>query len=233
MSIKHIIYIIIFSIFVGISLWVNHKFNSFQNEIIYWQNQTSKIDTIKIIDSTSVSKLTIQVKKLSSRNKDLQKELNKKNSKIQSQLNIIGILEDSIKNISTHDSVINDTMGIRTFDINMNDFFITGYFQKQFPYEISFTRLLAKFNLEANIVQNKNKSWSVYIDTKNSSLKISDINTKVIPYSSSFKDKILCGYGIYLADKFSELHGIIGYKHYIIQVGYSTNGIGLGLNYKF
>lgn len=223
----------IFILLFSISFWVNHKFIDFRNEITHWQNEAAQKDTVTIIDSTGYEKLALQVDKLSSRNKDLQKELKKKDAKIQSQINIIGALEDSIKNVSTQDSIINDSIKIRTFDINIDAFNIVGYFQKQSPYEISFTKLLAKFNLEANIVENKDKSWSAYIDTDNPSLKITNINTKVILYTPSFREKLNFGAGIYLSDKFSSLHGLIGYNRYILQIGYTTNGIGIGANYKW
>lgn len=224
---------IIVSLFLY-TLYTNHKINVINDQVVYWQNQAALKDTTTIIDSTLVKQLAIQVDKLKSDNKSLNKILNKQESTIQSQLNIILSLQFTVDSLSTTDSTIaidGDTTSIRVFEVNKNGVNITGYFEKFSPWRITFSNISVVFDLEANIVENKDGTWQTFVDTNNPLIVVNNITTKIIPYEPTWKEKLKLGVGAYVGKNNFALFGQGFYSRYGVLVGYSTTGIILGGTY--
>jgi hypothetical protein len=222
-------------------LFINHKIVSYENTIYDLYNQIAQKDSIVKLTNNSYSKLAISVDKLKSENENLNKKLKKSDATILSQLNLIGTLNDSLLNISTewNDTIFVNDSGdtelqytTRIFNVTKNTLNIRGYFQVVEPYNLFITSFESKFDLEVNIVENKNKTFSTFVYSKNDNVVFDNISTKLIPYKQEWYKKIQFAPGIVISNKNLMVNTIIGYNKYTFMIGYGTyNGMNIGFNY--
>jgi len=215
---------------------VNAKINALNNDIEYWRNQAALTDTITVIDSTINIKLAQTVREIESENKKLNKLLKEEKDKIKAQVEINALLLDSINNLNTSAGSIvivnNDSVRTRLFKYNANAFKLSGYFEIDNPYRISFDTLSATTDLEINFTENKYGTWKVYVDSKNKNLKLNSIEPKIVPYNKTFWEKIEIIVGAYVGKNNVGIVSDIMYSKYGAIIGYSNNGLLIGGSYR-
>lgn len=199
---------------------------------------SAKIDTLtetkeKFKDLYETS--SREVSKIQSRNRELEQYLSERKEELDLKSDIIGQLSDSIKNINTvADTIFIDSssVSVRTFSKYFDPFYISGYFEVQSPYRISFDSVSASINLEISYFKNDNDIWNTYVDTKSSKLVINNIKTIVKTQDKSFYDKLGIGAGVAAVNSSLSLYGRVSYDKLNLLTGYGTKGLFLGVDYN-
>lgn len=202
------------------------------------QNELAKVDTVTVVDSTTVKQLTLLVDEIKLKNKRLGKLLNSKNAEIKSYTSIVANLQDSIKDVRTEDSLRIDyltqkTFGVRVFDINKGSFHLTGDFMKDEPWNISFRTIRADIALQIATVENKNGTWETFVNAQDTGVFITDIDTRYQPYKKTLFERLRLGVGCMANTNAVDGFGIIGLDRYAITAGYGTEGFKVGTLYLF
>ena len=219
------------------TLFYNIKINSLNSEILEWQNEAARLDTISTYYKSISEKLSLQVDGIKSENKKLNRLLEKKDEVIISQVAIIGVLRDSLLNVSTTDTIIiieghTDTISAKSFNATKPPFSLSGYFYIVPPYTISFSNISASIDLEVNIAEGKNKTYKTYIDTYNPNFIIKNITTKVVPYSPTFWERVDLELGTMCNSDFISIHSTLFYSKYGVLIGASNKGFLFGASYR-
>jgi len=220
-------------VIIGLSFWSNYQIGQLRKDVAFFQNEAAKRDEIHQIDSTTISRLSLKVRDISSNNNDLQNRIKLLNGTIRSQASFIATLADSIANINTHGDTLITGGLVRRFDVTKNAFTLKGWFELQEPYSITFEQLAAQIALELNMVQLPSGQWEAFVDTKNPSLHVTDLITKVNPYRPPWWKKFNLSAGIYLQGNEFGLVGGVGYDKFIGLIGYDPRGYLLGVQYVF
>ncbi len=233
---KVLILIPLILLIVG-TLFYNIKVNSLNSEILEWQNEAARLDTISTYYKSVSEKLSLQVDEIRSENKKLNRLLEKKDETITSQVVIIGVLRDSLLNVSTTDTIIiveghTDTLSAKSFNAIKHPFSLSGYFYIVPPYTISFNNISASIDLEVNIVEGRNKTYKTYVDTHNPNFIIKDITTKVVPYSPTFWERVDLELGAMCNSDFISIHSTLFYSKYGVSIGASNKGFLFGASYR-
>lgn len=219
-------------------IFVSIKINTLNDQVLQWQNQAASLDSITTYYKTINERLTLKVESISSENKKLNSLLKKKDETIQSQVNLIGELKDSLNNIPTQDTIIyinntDSSVIAKSFNAKKSPFTLEGFFYITKPYTITFDKISATIDLEINIVQGKNNVYKVYADTKDKSFTLTGISSKVVPYKPTFWEKLNLGIGVLGSKEFISAYGQLYYSHYSVLAGFSNKGWVLGTEYVF
>ncbi|HNW88096.1 MAG TPA: hypothetical protein PKN48_00405 [Bacteroidales bacterium] len=210
-----------------------HKINQ---EVMHLQNQMAQVDTVIVIDSVSVKKLTLLVDKIRLENSMLNEKYLKKSKQLISYNKVIIALQDSIKKLSTVDSSSVDSSGamstVREFKVEKEPFYIEGVFMKEPPWFISFNTLSAKLALEIIATENKAGFWETYVTTSSGNIKIASLDTRYKKYNTSTSKYLL---GSQVTSLGRDISGQIfaGYNKTAVGVGYGTTGASLSIMYFF
>lgn len=210
----------------------------YSNKLDKLREYSAKIDTLtetkekfKNLYETS----SREVNRVQSRNEKLEEYLSERREELDLKSNIIGRLSDSLKNIDTiADTIFIDSSStfVRTFSKYFDPFYISGYFETQSPYKISLDSVSAFIDLEISYFKNENGVWDTYVDTKDSNLVITDINTKVKTRNKSFYEKLGIGAGVAAVNSSLSLYGRFSYDNLSVLTGYGTKGLFLGVDYN-
>jgi hypothetical protein len=223
-------------LFIAGSVYHTYKVSSLEKEQMRLQNELAKVDTVTIVDSMAVKKLTTLVEEIRIENKRLGKLLSKKNVEIKNYTEIVAQLQDSIKDVHTKDSLKIDyltqkTFGVRLFDIAKGPFHLTGDFMKDDPWDISFRTIKADIALEIATVENKNGTWETFVNTRDTGVFITNIDTRYQTYKRSFFEKTKIGFCVLANTKSIDGFGILGMGNYGLAAGYGTEGFKIGALY--
>lgn len=231
-SLNSIIIIILLVALATGSIFYVIKLNEVKEEAMALQSQLAKVDTVTVVDSTTVKRLSIMVDEIRLENT----MLNQRYAKYISVYNkVILSLQDSIKNLNTKDTVIvhdNVNYGVRAFKFEKNPFYVEGTFMKQEPWFINFDVLSAKLALEILATENKNGTWETFVTTSNKSIAVTNVDARYKKFKSP-KNKFILGAQAVMADKDITTSLVAGYEHSAIILGYGTNGMNLGVLYFF
>lgn len=190
-------------------------------------------ETIKE-DSLTYSKMVQKVQKIKSENEKLNKLLNEKNERITQQTNFIISLRDSIQNIETKEDTVyidNKPQLVRRFNIVQKPFLVVGWFQTKSPFKLNLDTLMAKMKLNVIITENRNSIFNSYVNVPYDNIIVEDINTKIVPYSPSFWEKLKFGIGFLGSGEEVNLFLQTGYQNVTVLTGYSNNGFVFGGTY--
>jgi cell division protein FtsB len=234
---KVLIYLLIFIIIVtGVFAFKKYiDANQLQQEVAAYQDSLDDTHgTVEKYKNLYKSK-SREVKEIKSENDSLNKYLDKLDQEIHIQSNIIETLSDSIKNLETYPDTVymedSSFVSVRTFAKDFNWLYLSGWFEVNKPYRITFDSVYCEVDLEINYVK-KEAGWDTYVDSKNSGVVIDDIKTRVITDDPSFYDKLGFNIGITGMSKYLFLYGRVSYDQLGVHLGYGTGGPVLGVDYK-
>lgn len=209
------------------------KVKKLQQEAYDLQNQLAKVDTVVVLDSVTVSKLTLLVDNLRIENMMLAKKYLKTTKEVIAYNKLVVTLQDSIKKLSTADTTIDDhgtQVQVRNFRVEKDPFLIEGVFMKTDPWFITFNTLAATISLELAAVENKNGLWETYVTTGNSNVKVASIDARYKKFDKKPNKFLLGVQGTMWKDDLSASM-FAGYERSALSVGYGTNGLSLGAMY--
>lgn len=176
-----------------------------------------------------------EVSEIESVNDSLNEYLDNLDQEIHIQSNIIEVLSDSIKNLKTYPDTVykkdSSFVSVRSFAKDFNWLYLSGWFEVNNPYRITFDSIYCEVDLEINYVK-KEVGWDTYVDSKNSGVVINDIKTHVIAGDPSFYDKLGFNVGVTGMSKYLFLYGRMSYEELGVHIGYGTGGPVLGIDYK-
>lgn len=222
-----------------LSVWSsNNRANDLEDQITYWQNKAAQTSVIEIVDSSAIKQLALQVDELKSENDAINNQIKKQKAIIISQVNTIAELRDSLLNVDTGEGdtliVDGDSVRTRTFGISKDAFKLNGWFMLDDPYEINFTNISAKIETETNLVENKDGSYQVFIDSKLPGVSITSTTPKLVPYDYKWYEKLRFGVGAYIGGEAIGLEGTVGYNKFGLDIGFDSNSqLILGGKYYF
>jgi hypothetical protein len=208
---------------------VNSKLTTdrLNDDVVHWQNEAAQTLTIETVDSTAIKKLALQVDNLTSENDKINKTVKDQKATIISQVNTIAQLQDSLMNQDTDEGsdvvVGNDTVRTRTFSVSKEAFHLAGWFMIDDPFEINFTNISATIETETNLIENKDGSYQVIIDSKLPGVTITQTIPKVVPYDYKWHEKIKLGVGAYIGGETIGIEGTVGYGKLGIDIGFDSN----------
>lgn len=161
--------------------------------------------------------------------------LKQKESTIFSYTKIVNTLQDSIKNVVTADSIkieamTNNTLGIRTFSVSREPFFIEGNFMKGDPWLIDFNKIKANIALEIVAVENKNGTWETFVSTSKG-VTVVELDTRHRPYKKTIIENIKLGIGATASNSYLNGFGAVSFDKYMLMLGYGTKGFNIGTVY--
>lgn len=236
LGLSGIMILLLTAVIVGGGIVGSFQIKKLQKDVAFFQNEAARRDEIHQIDSTTVSRLSLKVRDITSSNRNLQNRINLLDGTIRSQADLIVSLEESATDVPTDSDIIivdGEEQVIRTFDMAKGAFTLKGWFQLQDPYNITFEQLAAQMDLELNMVQLPSGQWEAFIDTKNPSLLVTDLVTKVNPYKPPWWKKFILSGGVYLQGNEFGLIGGVGYDKFLGLIGYDPRGYMLGVQYVF
>jgi len=218
------------AMFVAGGVYYNAKVSSLEEEARRYQNELAQVDTVTVVDSSTVRKLTFLVEKIRLENTLLTKELLGRSSDIKTYTKIIAALQDSVNNIPTTDYIIIPSFvsGLRKFDFVHGPFSLIGTFKKSPPWTINFSKIHADVSLEIATVESKDGTWATYVSSSNTSVFVKDIDTRYKYYKRSIFEKTKLGVGLIANTKSIDGFAIIGFDKYALTAGYGTEGFKVG-----
>ena len=228
---KYISYSIIGILVVILSLgYANYR--GLENSRNDWREDALANSELITEANGIVSRRSVEIDDLKTDNNNLQRSIDSKKERIRSLLNLNASLIDSLLNVSTiHDTIIladSSTIEIQRFDINKNGFSLLGHFEIQEPFRISFSRMLAEFNVDIAITQNKDKVWTSYISSENPSFVVNSLVTQVNTYRPGFLEKLKFSAGGFVGPlQIGIITGVI-YDQHKINILMSTQGGAFG-----
>jgi len=240
MNLSKVVITMLLAIILASSIVFTVKISNLEKKATELQLQPVKKDvhTVTVIDSSLYFAVSEELETIKVENKKLRKLVKKQKADVKAKIDLVTQLTDSIKSVVIRDSIIinhvtNTYVGIRQFNVVKAPFVIEGFFQKHEPFNISFSKLKAKMNLELLICQTKYGNWVSNIDTKNPNVEVLNLKTVVKPYKKPWYKNLRMGAGVQLGNNFTNIYGIAGYKKYAGTFGFSAHGNVFGLQILF
>lgn len=237
MKVYKFIAAILLAVIIAGSIVTNTKIRALNNTVGILSS--AKPDTVVQIDSTLYKAQVEKTKTIKLQNEKLSDLVNKQKYTIRSSTALAAVLIDSIKNVATRDSIADYyaenglKQGLRYFEVYRSPIYIEGTFQKSYPWNIDFSKIAVDLNLEVAVLETKEGDWSIVAETGSSSITITDLKSKVVPYAKPWYKHIKAGIGMQAYKNGAHMYGAAGYKNWLGTVGYNERGTTLGVLYLF
>lgn len=219
-------------ILAGILLMVSFNYSDLKTSEKDWRAEALKNSELYIDANGVAERKGVELDHLVIVNSDLQKNIDGKDEDIRSLTRLTASLEDSLADVSTiSDTVMLDDstiIDVQRFNIDRNGFQLMGHFEIEEPFRITFSKMIANFDIEIALTENRDKVWTAYVASTNPNFKITSLEPQVNPYEPGFWDKLrFSGGGFVGPRQIGVITGLI-YDQHKINLIFSNQGSALG-----
>jgi len=200
MKLQYIIMLVLVGLVLvqgGIGYYQNKKADS---ERIGLYNQLAQIKEQQELADGVISKLAIQAGNIEALTKEAKDDIAKNGGTIRAQAQTMAEMKQTINSwfssqpIDSSDTTyetLSDTIPIRAFDIaHENVYRIRGAFQIEDPYGVYLKDISARIPISFTLSENRNKTWTGYIESNLPGVSFEQTNISVNPYKPSWREQL-------------------------------------------